>query len=147
MPYGEPLVGSIIFGDGKPSAEQVQIVVAGVAAPPRTPTSEVELRITAPRNGSKIVQMGIWNSDDYTACSAAGFRPFDSNVPWTLAPGSGKRTVHVWLRDEKGRDSEAPVVAEVTVDPKSGIVAVKGNPKFDQDGMVDLLVQANAAEM
>ncbi|KAI8467865.1 MAG: hypothetical protein J3K34DRAFT_460191 [Monoraphidium minutum] len=145
-PNNAPLVGSIIFGDGPPSTPQIQIRVGGVVAPAQTPTSEVDLLITAPA-GSKITQMCIWNSNDYSACALAGFKTFASPVPWTLAPGVGERKVYVWLRDEKGRDSETPAVAAVTVDPKAATIAVKGSPKFDTDGTVDLTLVAVAKEM
>ncbi|KAI8463924.1 MAG: hypothetical protein J3K34DRAFT_462187 [Monoraphidium minutum] len=121
--------------------------VAGVVAPPKIPNSEVTLLISRPPSSDQAPQMCVWNSDNFTACAIGGsIKPFASAVPWVLAPGAGERRAYVWLSEAEGRFS-TPASATVTVDPKSGLVAVKGGLKVDRDGLVDLTLMAVAQEM
>jgi hypothetical protein len=99
------------------------VAIAGAPGPVKRST--VQLTLTA-RDASPVTQMCVSNGATCTA-----FTPFLRTTTWTLASGTGLRTVNVWFRDTWGNASPAPVSASITVDsalPTGGaVVATPGS--------------------
>ena len=57
-----------------------------------------------PNTIGRATQVQISNSADF---AGAQWQPFAQQVPWTLAPGGGSKTVYVKYRDAAGRTATA----------------------------------------
>jgi hypothetical protein len=103
------------------------VVIAGAPGPVKSST--VQLTLTA-RDASPVTQMCVSNGATCTA-----FIPFLRTTTWTLASGSGLRTVSVWFRDTWGNTSPTPVTATITTDvtlPRDGAAqAAVGDGRLD----------------
>jgi len=102
------------------------VVIAGAPGPVNSST--VLLTLSA-RDASAVTQMCVSNRSTCTA-----FTPFLTTTSWTLASGSGLRTVSVWFRDTWGNTSTSPATATITTDvtlPRDGsALATAGNARL-----------------
>lgn len=103
------------------------VAIAGAPGPVKSST--VQLTLTA-RDASPVTQMCVSNRATCTA-----FTPFLTTTTWTLASGTGLRTVSVWFRDTWGNTSPTPVTATITTDvtlPRDGTAqATAGDGRLD----------------
>ncbi|MEN9796784.1 MAG: hypothetical protein RL653_480 [Pseudomonadota bacterium] len=102
------------------------VTLEGGAAFSRSPT--VSLAIAA-SDASAVTSMCLSNG---ATCAATAWVPFAALVPaWTLPTAQGSKTVSVWLRDEWGNTTAAPLTDGITLDtvaPTGGaLTATFGN--------------------
>jgi hypothetical protein len=74
-------------------------------------------------NIGRATEMLISNSSDFTG---AQWQPFEKRAAWSLAPGSGKKTVYVKYRDARGRTATA---SDSIIYNPSGDASTRGAPE------------------
>jgi hypothetical protein len=97
-----PAVATLVVDTFAPSGS---VLVNGGALRTRTQAVTLSLNARDPSPATGVTQMRIANSQ--TALAAATWAPYASQKSWTLAPGTGTKTVYVQYRDAASNVSPA----------------------------------------